>query len=367
LVFRALSRDVFVSYSSRDLEKAEAVRSGLEGRGIKCWMAPRDILPGTSFEESIIKAINECKVFVLIFTAASCHSSHVENEVRIAWTRDMPIIPFRLEDVALSNIMNYYIGSKHWLDATTPPIEKHVSLLADNVAQLLGQPGEEKVPPVPVETVVAGQTSPSARKKPVVLVVALGIVLIVVLIIVVAVMSNNSAPGAPPAAAASATPTPVADNDVLMAPPGSIQVPTPTLPDNLSSFQIRVTGGLKPDVTVTLADMRNMSFVRIDNVEKSLQNGNSYIADYTGIPVMAIIQIAGLPAGNLSFQVISQDDFTSRFTEKQLENSIIGFYQNDVLNDANIDSKNAIKLVPMGLPGAEFWVKMPKEIRIYTA
>jgi hypothetical protein len=35
--------------------------------------------------------------------------------------------------------------------------------------------------------------------------------------------------------------------------------------------------------------------------------------------------------------------------------------------EASIDSKKAIKLVPMGIPAAEFWVKMPKEIRIYQS
>jgi hypothetical protein len=78
--------------------------------------SPRDVLPGTSYEEAIIQAINSCRVFVLIFTGDSNNSPHVENEVRIAWTRDMPIVSFRVEDVPLSNIMNYYLGSRRWLD-----------------------------------------------------------------------------------------------------------------------------------------------------------------------------------------------------------------------------------------------------------
>lgn len=38
--------DVFLSYSSKDKTTADAVVSDLEGHGIKCWYAPRDITPG---------------------------------------------------------------------------------------------------------------------------------------------------------------------------------------------------------------------------------------------------------------------------------------------------------------------------------
>jgi hypothetical protein len=50
-----VAQDVFVSYSSRDKPVADAVCASLEGRGIRCWIAPRDILPGADWGEEIIR------------------------------------------------------------------------------------------------------------------------------------------------------------------------------------------------------------------------------------------------------------------------------------------------------------------------
>ena len=52
-----MAHDVFISYSSKDKAVADAVCAGLEGRGIACWMAPRDIVPGVDWGAAIIDAI----------------------------------------------------------------------------------------------------------------------------------------------------------------------------------------------------------------------------------------------------------------------------------------------------------------------
>src|SRR5713101_8280389 len=48
-----MAHDVFISYSSKDKPVADAVCAGLEGRGIRCWAAPRDILPGSDWGAAI--------------------------------------------------------------------------------------------------------------------------------------------------------------------------------------------------------------------------------------------------------------------------------------------------------------------------
>lgn len=48
---------------------ADAVYAGLEARGIRCWMAPHKIRPGTDWGAAIIEAIETSKVMVLIFSA----------------------------------------------------------------------------------------------------------------------------------------------------------------------------------------------------------------------------------------------------------------------------------------------------------
>jgi hypothetical protein len=57
--------DVFISHSSDDKRAADAACAVLEARGIKCWMAPRNIRPGSDWGESIITAIEQSRIMLL--------------------------------------------------------------------------------------------------------------------------------------------------------------------------------------------------------------------------------------------------------------------------------------------------------------
>jgi TIR domain len=60
--------DVFISYPHQNKATAEAACAMLESDGIRCWIAPRDIIPGMDWGESIVDAINGAKIMVLIFS-----------------------------------------------------------------------------------------------------------------------------------------------------------------------------------------------------------------------------------------------------------------------------------------------------------
>jgi hypothetical protein len=49
----------------------------------------------------------------------------------------MPIIPVRIEEVTPTKSMEYFLGAIHWLDALTPPIEKHFQRLSQTVSAIL--------------------------------------------------------------------------------------------------------------------------------------------------------------------------------------------------------------------------------------
>ena len=132
-----MAHDVFVSYASADKPTADAVCAALESRRIRCWIAPRDVLPGADYAASLIDAISLSRVFVLVLSSNSNQSPHVMREVERAVTKAIPIIPLRIENVALTKSMEYYLSSRHWLDALTPPLENHLSKLAETVIKLL--------------------------------------------------------------------------------------------------------------------------------------------------------------------------------------------------------------------------------------
>jgi TolB-like protein len=136
-----MAQDIFISYSSIDKTSAETVCSVLEENGISCWIAPRDITPGVDFAEAIIDGIKSSKLFILVYSSNSSTSKQVIREVDRAVHAGLPIINLRLEDVPLSKQLEYYLSSVHWLDAITPPMERHIDKLAGVVKILLKKDG----------------------------------------------------------------------------------------------------------------------------------------------------------------------------------------------------------------------------------
>src|SRR5215469_8133834 len=65
----SMKNDVFVSYASQDAAAAEVIVAALEARGLKCFIAPRDIPAGMEWATAIIDAIFETKLFLLLFSA----------------------------------------------------------------------------------------------------------------------------------------------------------------------------------------------------------------------------------------------------------------------------------------------------------
>src|SRR5438067_1649495 len=93
-----MNPDVFLSHSPQDRKVAEAICRTLEGQGLRCWLAPRDVCPGVPYAEAILKAIYSCRVFLVVFSAASNASPQVLREVERAASRGLPLLTFKIED-----------------------------------------------------------------------------------------------------------------------------------------------------------------------------------------------------------------------------------------------------------------------------
>ncbi|MCR5210600.1 MAG: toll/interleukin-1 receptor domain-containing protein [Lachnospiraceae bacterium] len=113
--------DIFISYSSANKNIADKIVSFLEGRGLRCWYAPRDILPGTRWVSAINTAVNSAKIFLLVFTDRSNDSRQVANEVALAFNAGKIIIPFKCNDIPMNPELEYYLTRVHWFDAVGFP------------------------------------------------------------------------------------------------------------------------------------------------------------------------------------------------------------------------------------------------------
>ncbi|HEY7269908.1 MAG TPA: toll/interleukin-1 receptor domain-containing protein, partial [Dehalococcoidia bacterium] len=132
-----MAHDVFLSYSSKDKTVADAACATLESHAIRCWIAPRDIVPGSDWGGAIVDAIQGARLMVLIFSSNANESQQIKREVERAVAKGIPIIPFRIEDVLPSRNLEYFLSTPHWLDALSPPLERHLEYLSSTIRLLL--------------------------------------------------------------------------------------------------------------------------------------------------------------------------------------------------------------------------------------
>jgi TolB-like protein/tetratricopeptide (TPR) repeat protein len=134
------ARDAFISYANQDAAVAQALCESLERRGIKCWIAPRDVPPGTLYAESIVRAINGAKVLVLILSQHSVASAHVGKEVERASSKRRPILALRTDAAPLTPALEYFLSESQWVDATAVGTEAALLKVGDSVARVKEPP-----------------------------------------------------------------------------------------------------------------------------------------------------------------------------------------------------------------------------------
>jgi hypothetical protein len=216
-----MAHDVFVSYSNKDKPVADAVVAGLENKGIRCWVAPRDITPGSSWGEAIISAIEGSRFMVIVLSDNSNRSKQVVREVERAVANNVIIIPFRIENINPTGAMAYFLSTEHWLDAITPPLEQHIEKLQTTL-QLFLTGGDEAALRGNLSPPIAQPTVPVLRLKTKTILSAL---FAIVILAVVAVFVISRLKAETPQSIPTDTTSPITLASILT--PTSTQTPPP--------------------------------------------------------------------------------------------------------------------------------------------
>ena len=122
---------VFISYASSDKAVADRICDAMETAGVPCWIAPRNIEPGTDFPTAIVEAVGSAPMFVLILTENAAASPHVLSEVGHAFNGKKPIIPFRISQQPLPEDLEYFLSLTQWLDAPDGCTEQNLKRLIE--------------------------------------------------------------------------------------------------------------------------------------------------------------------------------------------------------------------------------------------
>lgn len=88
-----MSFEVFISYSTRDLDRANQVVGMLESTGSSVFVAENSVLPSEHLAPRIVEAIGTCDLFILLWSVHAKKSEWVPQEIGIAKAADRAIMP----------------------------------------------------------------------------------------------------------------------------------------------------------------------------------------------------------------------------------------------------------------------------------
>lgn len=135
--------DVFISYKSDEIDNAMWLESVLEKNGIPCWIAPQNIPGGSNYGQEIPKAIENCRIFVLVLSKKAQESMWISKEVNMALNCKKIIMPFMIEDCELCKEFNFYLGDVQRYAAYRSKENATAQMIAE-IKHILGKKEEEK-------------------------------------------------------------------------------------------------------------------------------------------------------------------------------------------------------------------------------
>ena len=165
---------VFISHGSDNSDEANALCGFIESRGVKCWIAPRDVRPGIDYSEELQAAIEGCAAFVVLVTDMANKSPYVRAETEMAFSCHKPIFPVRQADIKPAAGLALFLKIRHWTDAYGKYREAALDRLALELQTVVGAgtpppataPEPAAPPPLP-EAMPAPPPAPRPSPTPV--------------------------------------------------------------------------------------------------------------------------------------------------------------------------------------------------------
>lgn len=139
----------FISHASVDHDAAAQICATLEGRGLKCWIAPRDVAVGENYGKAIIEGVRESRALVLVLSAAANDSAAVHNEVEFAFNCKVPCLVIRLEDIAASEELRFFIGARQHVDGFGGALASAAERVAQGIEAMSAAESEASPEPPP--------------------------------------------------------------------------------------------------------------------------------------------------------------------------------------------------------------------------
>ncbi len=107
--YTGLASYLFLSYAHKDADEIFPLMERLQQEGCNIWY-DEGIHPADEWGETIAKKISDAKALLVVISGNSIQSFNVKREIYYAVSKNIPIIPFYIEDVILSEGLDLQLG-----------------------------------------------------------------------------------------------------------------------------------------------------------------------------------------------------------------------------------------------------------------
>ncbi len=133
-----MEKHVFISYNKNDSHVAEKIATTLKAQNIRYWIASEHLAPADLWLKAMLDEVEKSHVVILVFSSNTSNARWVKDEITLALNKQIPIIPFCIENVPFHDEFRSVEMRFQRLDAFPPPFEVHFEKLLAAVGKHLG-------------------------------------------------------------------------------------------------------------------------------------------------------------------------------------------------------------------------------------
>jgi hypothetical protein len=128
--------DVFISYSRKNTECADAICVAFDKAGITYFIDRQGIKIEQDYIEKIANEIDNSKMVLFLASADSYRSKYINIELQYAFNNGVPILPYQIDDTKITKKWQMLLSNANWYNIHEHPFH---STLITTIAEHVGK------------------------------------------------------------------------------------------------------------------------------------------------------------------------------------------------------------------------------------